>query len=145
MPAIEQTPQVTEYVRERIQSPVFTTDKFNAVQEEQVVQRAQTVQAPAVMPTVTTQAAVSQEASYSLSSFAKKAIVAFAATVTVMMSLICVNTHIINQKRAQLEGLQAQKQELIEQNAELQRRIEEATSEETIREYAISQGMISGN
>lgn len=145
VPAIEQTPQVTEYVRERIQSPVFTTDKFNAVQEEQVVQRAQTVQAPAVMPTVTTQAAVSQEASYSLSSFAKKAIVAFAATVTVMMSLICVNTHIINQKRAQLEGLQAQKQELIEQNAELQRRIEEATSEETIREYAISQGMISGN
>ena len=41
-----------------------------------------------------------------------------------------------------INELQMQRQTLIEQNAEVERRIAEARSEEAIRQYAESQGMI---
>ena len=44
----------------------------------------------------------------------------------------------------ELRNLEQQREELVERNAEIQRRIEIAQSEETIREYALSQGMIQG-
>lgn len=144
VPKVEQTPQVTEFVRERIESPVFTTDKFNGVQEEVVT--AQPVQAPVEIPFAgqapTMAVSVSQETQYSLSRMAKMVMAAFAAVVVMMLTVICINTQIINQKTMQLRNLEEQRAELMEQNAEIQRRIDEARSEETIKEYALSQGMI---
>ena len=128
-----QTPQVTEFVRERVSAPVFPAQNFT-----------QAVQAPIEIPVARVEQAVQtqQVAQYSLSSFAKKAIVAFCATVTLMTALIGVNTHLINQKRAEIQSLQTRQQQLLKENEEVQRRIEEATSEESIREYALSKGMI---
>ncbi len=141
VPKVEQTPQVTEFVRERIESPVFTTDKFNGVQEESVVAQAP-VEIPFAAQAPTMAVSVSEEVQYSLSRMAKMVMAAFAAVVVMMLSIICINTQIINQKTLQLRNLEAQRAELVEQNAEIQRRIDEARSEETIKEYALSQGMI---
>ena len=44
----------------------------------------------------------------------------------------------------QIRDLEMQRDELIEKSEEIQRRIQEATSEEAITEYALSQGMIKG-
>lgn len=131
----EQVPAVTEYVSNSA-SALFTTEKFERIQlpEEQTI--AAPVQAAAVG------AAVKMEAQYSLSFMAKMAIVAFVAVVTVMLTLICVNTYTINAKRANIARLEEQRAVLLEQNAQVQKRIEDATSEETIREYAESQGMV---
>ena len=68
----------------------------------------------------------------------------FATVVVMMLTLICVNTQIIQRKSMQLRNLEQQREELVNRNEEIQRRIENAQSEETIREYALSQGMIQG-
>ena len=143
IPAIEQMPTVTEYVRTRTESPVFTTEKFSSITEEAPV----AVQAPVEMPAQTAVAAVaavavSQEAQYSLSRMAKIVMAAFATLVAVMLAVICINTQIISQKTLQLKALEVQRAELLEENAEIQNRIAQARSEEAIREYAKSQGMI---
>ncbi|MBO5457910.1 MAG: septum formation initiator family protein [Clostridia bacterium] len=126
-----QVPTVTEYASQRT-AALFTTEKFERMQ----LPEEQTVAAPVQA------AAVRMEAQYSLSLTAKIAIVAFVAVVTVMLSLICVNTYTINAKRANIARLEEQKAVLVEQNAQVQKRIEDAKSEETIREYAESQGMV---
>lgn len=143
IPAIEQIPTVTEYVRTRAESPVFTTEKFGGITEEAPV----AVQTPVEMPAQTAVAAVaavavSQEAQYSLSRMAKIVMAAFATLVAVMLAVICINTQIISQKTLQLKALEVQRAELLEENAEIQNRIAQARSEEAIREYAKSQGMI---
>ncbi len=146
-PAVEQVPQVTEFVHTRIDSHVFTTEKFEQA-ELQTIQAQAPVATyiPVEMPvqTPTTAVAVSQETQYSLSRFAKTVMAAFAAVVIVMLTLICVNSQIIRQKTARIATLETQKQELIEGNAEIQRRIQAAQSDEAIEEYALSQGMIRG-
>ena len=144
-PVLEQTPQVTEYVRSRIETPVFTTDKFNNITDAAVaVPVIDTPVAPMPVEVYAPTEAVAQEAQYSLSRMAKTVIAAFAATVVAMISLIGVNSHIIRQKTVRIQNLEEKRQELLEENAEIQRRIEIAQSEETIREYALSQGMILG-
>ena len=141
-PVFEQTPQVTEYVRERIESPVFTTEKFNGISE-----MAATVVAPApvsampveiVMPT----ASVAVEEQYSLSRMAKMVMAACAAVVVLMLTLICVNTHALNAQYTRIQNLEERRSELVEQHEFVQRRLENAKSEQTVREYALSQGMI---
>ncbi len=137
---IEQMPTVTEYVRARVESPVFTTEKFNGITEEAPV----AVQAPVEILAQAPVAAVAaiEEAQYSLSRMAKIVMAAFATLVAVMLAVICINTQIISQKTLKLRELEAQRAELLEKNAEIQSRIAKARSEETIREYAESQGMI---
>ncbi len=137
-PTIEKTveePQITHYTREKIDSPVFTTEKF---------ERAETVIAPTQMqaPIAVQSTAVAEQ--YSLSRMAKMVMAAFAAVVVFMLTLICVNTQIINRQSVRIRNLEEKRDELVERNEEIQARIELAQSEETIREYAISQGMIAG-
>ncbi len=145
-PVFEQTPQVTEFVRERIDSPVFTTEKFNAISET-----AATVVAPApvaampveiVMPTAAPVASVAVEEQYSLSRMAKLVMAACAVLVVLMLTLICVNTHALNAQSVRIQNLEQRRAELVEEHASVQRRLAEAQSEQTIREYALSQGMI---
>ncbi len=137
-PAIEQTPQVTEYVREKIESPVFTTEKFQAIEQQPIMQ------APTYAPVEiqTTQTAVAVEEQYSLTQFAKMVIAAFAAAVIVMLTLICVNTQLIRFETTQLHAAQTRNVQLQEEYAKVQQRIQDATSQETILEYAQSNGMI---
>ena len=142
-PAVEQAPVVTEYVRTYAESPVFTTEKFGAVSEETPVAVQMPVEMPAQAPVQAV--AVSVEAQYSLSHMAKMVLATFLAVVTVMLAVICVNTHLINQKTLQLQTLEARNAELVEENTAIQNRIAKARSEEAIRDYAISQGMIEGN
>lgn len=148
-PALEQTPQVTEYVRARIDSPVFTTEKFNGLKGDEavasVVAPAPVAPMPVEIYAPTQAAAVSTEAQYSLSRMAKAVLAAFVATVIVMLTLICVNTQLIRMKSARIQNLEQQKEQLTEELAEIQQRIETAQSEETIRQYALSHGMILGN
>lgn len=144
---VEQAPQITEYVREEIASSVFTTEKFNTLPEigeqapvnAQMEEIAPTYVAPA---TVSATAAVAQ---YSLTAFAKIVMAAFAMVIIAMLSLIAVNSYSIKQKTIRLQNLEKQRQELVDQTEELQRRIDEARSEETIRAYAQEQGWTLGN
>ena len=132
----EQTPQVTEFVRERVEAPVFTVENLEKA----------TVQAPVEIPTQVAVRAtsVSKQAQYSLTTAAKVVMAAFVAMVVLMLTLICVNTQKIELKSMQIRDLEMQRDELIEKSEEIQRRIQEATSEEAITEYALSQGMIKG-
>lgn len=141
-PVFERTPVVTEYTHERVDSPVFTTEKFNAIQVNDTVQ-IQTPVAPVQAPAIV--AEIRTEAQYSLSNLAKAVLVAFTALVVVMMSLICVNTQILNRKAMQYNALQRERAELVERNADIESRIARAQSEDTIREYAESKGMILGD
>lgn len=136
----EQNPQITEFVHERVDAPVFTTEKF-----ERTI-TAPTAQAPIEIPMQAPvyTASVAKQAQYSLSTMAKVVMAAFAAVVILMLTLICVNTQTIERKSLQIRNLEQQREELIEKNEEVQRRIQEAQSEEAITEYALSQGMIKG-
>ncbi|MBQ8685873.1 MAG: hypothetical protein IJ514_06860 [Clostridia bacterium] len=140
-PVTQQTPQVTEFVRERIETPVFTTERLERAMENAPV-LTKPVEIPMQMQTTAT--SVATEAQYSLSRMAKLVMAAFATVVVLMLTLICINTQIIQRKSMQLRSLEQQREELVERNEEIQRRIETAQSEEAIREYALSQGMIQG-
>jgi outer membrane murein-binding lipoprotein Lpp len=76
---------------------------------------------------------------------AKAVLAAFVATVLLMLTLICVNTQIIRIKSVRVQDLEQQKEQLAQDIAELQSRIQAAQSEEAIREYALSNGMILGS
>ncbi len=141
-PAVEQMPQVTEFVQARVEAPVFS----NSVQAEAVA----SVVAPApvapmqVAVYTPAQAAVESQTEYSFSPVAKKVLMAVAATATIMLSIIGINSGIIKRNNVRLKNLREQEQTLAEENAELQARIEAATSEDTIMQYAQEHGMIRG-
>ncbi len=149
-PAMEQTPYVTEFVHARVEEPVFTTEKFNGIQQAEAVAVAPTIMATPVAPAMQvnvyapTQAAVETEAQYTFSAMAKKICLAFAATATIMLSVIGINSGIMRRNNVRLRNLEEQEQSLIERNEELQQRIEAATSEETIIQFAQENGMIKG-
>ena len=136
--SVEQRPNVTEYVRTGVSdSALFTAEKFDRFQV------AEQNNAPAyVGDTVGVQETVAVEESYSISAFAKVLMSVFTVAVVGMLALACINTQTIKTKSIHLQNLEEKRQELMEKNEEIQRRIEEARSDEAIREYAISQGMI---
>ena len=129
-PVFEQNPRVTEY---RSTLSVFTTEKFENLQKEEVI-------APVVAPAPVQTVAVASQASYSLSMLAKITMAAFVFVVVAMLTLIGINTQLINQKRMRIQNLEEKQEQLMEQYNDLQARIQAATSEETILNYAQSQG-----
>ena len=135
----EQTPRVTEYIS-RASSSIFTADKF----EQMTMQTpTATMVQPIIMPDNVEE--VSHESQYSLTKAAKIAIASFALLTVGMLTMIGVNTNAINQKKMNIEALETRKAELVEMNEAVQERIENAISEETIRDYAESQGMVKSN
>jgi hypothetical protein len=58
--------------------------------------------------------------------------------------MICVNSKVIRQKTIRIQNLEQKKEQLLDLNEEIQRRLDAATSDEAIAEYAQSQGMILG-
>ncbi len=138
-PSVEQRPSVTEYVRTNVaDSTLFSAEKFEKFQVNEQYS-APTYVGDAVN---VNEEAVAVEESYSLSSFAKLIMAAFTLVVVAMLTLACINTQTIQSKSIRLQNLEEKRQELLEKNEEIQRRIEEAKSDEVIREYATSQGMI---
>lgn len=141
-PVLEQAPQVTEFVHEKVTNPVFTTEKF--AQTENFV--APTTVNEVVIPTYTApvmeqavSVAVENETSYAFTPFAKLAMAVAGVLAVGMMSLIGMNSQIIRQKNVRLNDLQQKKQELVAQNEELEARIANAQSEDTVRAWAESQ------
>ena len=156
-----QAPAENVTVHERVNSPLFTpetldrtiresafapavaepeTDVF-AAREEAV--RPAAYELPEVRPMPV--AAVNAEAaveSYGLSAFAMKMIAAFAAAVIMLLTIIGINSYVISQKAKQLKNLEQKRQQLEEKNAELEARIEEATSYEKVLEFVKENGMI---
>ena len=138
-PAVEQRPQVTEFVREEI--AVSTATPVQTVQAP--VQAINPVQEIYIAPTqapVQTQA-VAVEESYSLSRAAKMVMAAFAAVVVMLLTIIGINSGIIRQNEAYLAQLEQTNVALQQEYAELQADIAEAKSEDVILEYARSKGM----
>lgn len=135
-PVMEQSPQVTEFVHERVSAPVFTADKFDLIREQAVKV------APIVAPVFERKEAVAVEAQYSLTPLAKVVMAVFTMIVIAMLTMICLNTKWIENKSMRIKNLEKQREELIERNEEIQQRIEIAQSEETIRQYAESHGMV---
>lgn len=146
-PSAEQAPQVTEFQTVREVASVFTTEKFQQIQEQEQSTSYAPVEiahTPVQSPVEVT--ATATEVGYSLSTLAKTVMAVFAMVVIAMLTLICINTHLLNQKAVRLKNLEEKRDQLIEQNAEIQERIELAQSYETIRQYAESHGMIqAGN
>ena len=148
-PVMAQTPSVTEFVPAMLESPVFTTEKYTnvainagtATVEAQEVKEI--VETPAA-PVYAGMTATAVEESFSLTAKAKMVIGAVAATFVLMFSMVGINTQIIKNNAKQIKNLEKVRKQLMDQNAELETRIEMAQSEETIREYALSQGMIQG-
>lgn len=140
-PVVEQMPQVTDFVRETPVSPIFTTEKFeNLTDVPEVKETVETVFVPESEQKAETTTAVAER--YSLTVFAKLIIAAFAAVVIALLSLIAYNSQIIHQKRIQINGLEAQKEQLLQAQQELEARIAESQSEESILQWVESQGMV---
>jgi uncharacterized protein YlxW (UPF0749 family) len=132
---LEQAPLVTEYASP-MAAAVFTTQKYEMAKENsQPVEYTAPVQA--------TESAV--EVSYALTPFAKIVMAAFTFVVVAMLALICMNTQIIRQKRIRLQNLEEKKQQLINEVEDIETRIAAAQSEETIRQYALQNGIVLGN
>ena len=133
--AFAQQPTVTEYVT------------ANPAQTAAPTQAAATYANPTFVADVTPiqQTSVRTENEIALTPFAKVVMAVFTVLVVAMLSMIAVNTQTIMQKEMRLEQLQQERAELIEEGQEIQRRINDAKSEETIRAYAESQGMVQVN
>ena len=134
---LEQLPTVTEYPSPTA-AAVFTAQKFETVNAN-----LETPVAPVEMATPVRAMESVTAVSYALTPLAKVIMAAFTLVVVAMLAIICMNTQIIRQKSIRIQNLEEKKQQLLEQSQEIQRRIEAAQSEETIRQYAIENGMIS--
>ena len=149
-PAVAQMPQVTEFVPARSENPVFTTEKFariNNMQSAAVATAPMTATRPTLVANVTAvapakAASVATQEHYSLSSFAKIVMAVFTLVIVAMISLICINTRAIENKRVHIRNLEEKQERLLQEYDELQQRIAEATSDETIRAYAEAMGMV---
>lgn len=141
-PVVEQTPQVTDFVRERITSPVFTAEKFERTVNIQ--ESAATAVAPLVTPVIqeVTEEHTEVVAHYSLSALAKVIMVIFAAVVIALISLIAYNSQVMNRQMIRIKNLESKRQQLLDQQEEIQSRIAMAQSEESILQWAQSQGMV---
>lgn len=141
-PTLEQTPHVTEFVPTREASAVFTTEKFEMATPVAPKNQEVAPMQPTLIADVTKNEAVAVNEGYSFSLFAKLTMAVFALVVIAMLTLIGINSNIIQQKTLELENLKLRKIELSEENEEIDQRIANAKSPETILQYAQSNGMV---
>ncbi len=142
-PVMQQTPTVTDYVREGAVSSVFTAEKFNRMEGF----ATEEMMAPTyVEPTYEQATATASVERYALTPLAKIVMAIFTVVVVAMLAMIGVNSRIISQKKLQVKNLEQKREQLVERHEEIQNRIEVAQSEESIRAWAESQGMVqAGN
>ncbi len=137
-----QAQRVTEYTRKAEDMSLFTADTLDRTIENTVVDTPINVvpENPVVTPANVT--AVKEREEYGLTPLAMWALAAFATLVVLLLTVIGINSSIIAQKRMRIEKLEEKRQELLDERAELQTRIDNATSEETIRNFAMENGWV---
>ena len=134
-------PTQMEYGHTRVQSELFTVQTLDRTLERHA--ESVSVQPEIVLPSVQPQA---QEDSYSLNmSVVKKALLIFASTATVLLSIIGINTQIINATEARIAGLTQKNAEIVAEIEELQEKIAYEKSEEVIASFAEANGLVKGN
>ena len=145
----KRAPQASLLAPERpAETPVFEhtpvqSDLFTPATLDRTIERnapAHTVYQPT--PTQVAVEAEQEQYTYSLTSAAKKAIAIFASAAAVMMTLICVNTHVINLRKAEISALELSNANARVAIVQLEEEIAEASSEEAIREWALQAGLI---
>ncbi len=137
-----QAQRMTEYTRKAEDMSLFTADTLDRTIENTVVDAPINVvsENPVVTPANVT--AVKEREEYGLTPLAMWALAAFATLVVLLLTVIGINSSIIAQKRMRIEKLEEKRQELLDERAELQARIDNATSEETIRNFAMENGWV---
>jgi len=136
-PVVEQIPQVTEFLREKLNSSVFTAEKFEALQE-----KAATVAPTYVAPVVQRERAIAKEESYGLTPLAKVLMAVATFVILAMLALIGVNSAILRQKTVRLQNIEEETQQLQEEYARIMARVQEITSEESILAWAEENGVL---
>ncbi len=124
-PIAEQTPLVREYTMQ-VERPAEGTQVAQPVQQTKAIVKS----APRAV------------AQYSLTPFAKAAMAVFTLLVVAMLVLIGINSQIMQRQSVRLKNLQEQRQELVAENEEVRRSIEELQSEASIIQRAIEAGLL---
>ena len=125
-PAHEHTP---------MRSDLFTASTLDRTLERNA--RVYTPNQNSYAPAYTIPAVRQEESvSFSLTSAAKKAIAVFASLATVMLTAICVNTQLINNREAEIARLEARNANARIELAQLQSDIEYYSSEDVILQWA---------
>lgn len=145
-PAPVQQPQVPEYTHTRVDSPLFTVETLEkTLQRNEMAYAPAQVEVPAQQPVVEAAATVEMQPTYSLTSAAKKAIAAVAAAVTVMITMIGINSHMLATQASQIAAQEAMNAAARQELALIQEGISVATSEEAIAAWAMDHGMVKAN
>ena len=131
------------FSHERVSSELFTTETLDRAIRNNTPAMPMTPVAPVEIQPTNVQA-VEQETVFGLSSFAKTVAAVFCAVIVTMLTMICINTQIINEKAAKLAELEKQQRTLVQRSVKLKEQIEDATSDETIEEFALKYGMVKG-
>ena len=132
----------TELPRERITSELFTAETLDrAIRNNAVLEPVESIIEP-VQPQAVAVENVMQEDVAMLSRFAKTVAAVFAAVIVMMLTIISINTQIINQKASYLSTLEQKQQELVAKELDLQEKIARQTSKKAIEEFAEKYGMV---
>ena len=116
-----------------VRSDLFTPSTLDRTLEKnaRVYAPTQNAYAP-VIPALRQEESVS----FSLTAAAKKAIAIFASAATIMLTAICVNTQLINNREAEIARLEARNANARIELAQIQAEIEHYSSEEVILQWA---------
>ena len=134
----------TEYTHTKVDSPIFNVETLQRVIQNGLPNAIEELVSTPTQAPVATQSTEMQEEKAYLTRFAKLVAAAFMVLVALLMTVICINTQVINNKTVQLGELEATRQQLVEENIRLQQQISEAMSDEVIAEFARSIGMVQG-
>ena len=131
-----------ELPRERVTSDLFTVETLDrAIRNNAVAEPLESIVEP-VQPQAVAVENVMQEDVAMLSSFAKTVAAVFAAVIVMMLTIISINTQIINQKASYLSTLEQKQHELVAKELDLQEKIARQTSKKAIEEFAEKYGMV---
>ena len=127
------------------QRTAMDSDLFRSSTLDKTLERSARTYAPTqnvYAPVVTPAQVVEESVSFSLTSAAKKAIAVFASLATVMITAICVNTQMINNREAEIARLEARNANARIELARLEADIEYQSSEEVILQWAAHEGLV---
>ena len=131
-----------ELPRERVTSELFTVETLDrAIRNNVVVEPEERVVEQTQSKAAVVESVAHEEVAM-LSNFAKTVAAVFEAVIVMMLTVICINTQIINQKAEYLSTLEQKKQELVAKELDLQEKIIRQTSKKAIEEFAEKYGMV---
>lgn len=114
----------------RIESDLFTSTTL-----DRTLQRNLPAEQPVFTPVNESVAPQEEHFAFSLTAAAKKAIAIFASAATVMLAVICVNTHLINNREAQIRALEESNASRRASITKLEESIARKSSKEEIKNW----------